>query len=450
MTRSTAQEFADFIAAHPKIERFDGFVFDLSGHARGKRYTRAAAQQVFAHGAQVSNSTFLMDVTGAVLDAGGRGFSDGDPDALAQVVPGTLCPIPWLEKPAAQFLLSMAADPPGLPNLDPRVIAGKALAALQRRGLRAVVAFEIEFYLMEARVGRDGTPLPPKGRRSAVRHDQHQVYGMDLLADFEPVIEDILAACEVQGLPVTVASTEYGLGQFEANLLHHDDALAAADQCLLLRRAVRGAAARHGLKATFMAKPYLDDAGNGMHVNLSLGHRNGGNVFYAKDGMSAVMRHAIGGLQAALAESVAIFAPNRNAYRRYGANLFVPVNRHWGIGNRSVAFRAILGSPAAQRIEHRFGAADANPYLALAAIIAGVLHGLDGALDPGPPMTGNASAALDPDLPFDFDAALGRMAAGDILANVMADYVGYYVDAKRRELAKLRRPIPPLEHRWYL
>lgn len=441
---SVRDEFQAFIATHPEVERFDGFVFDLAGHARGKRYTRETAANVFRNGTMISNSIFLMDVTGAVLNAVGKGFSDGDPDVAAHVVPGTLKLIPWAPRPTAQFMLMMDKDPIDLPNLDPRVIAGKTLDALGKRGLSATAAFEIEFYLIERRTGPDGLPKRPKGVK-----EQPQVYDLDLIADFEPVIEEILATAEAQDLPVTVASSEYGLGQFEANLLH-GDALSAADQCLLLRRLIKAVAARHNFQATFMPKPYLNDAGSGMHINISLQNAAGKNVFHAPDGPSDTMHHAIGGCQAALAESVAIFAPNRNAYRRYIANQFVPVNGHWGISNRSVAFRAMLGNEGAQRIEHRFASSDANPYLALAAVVSGILYGMDNKLDPGAPAQGNVCDYVDPDLPLDFDTALARADKAEILPQFMGDYITYYVDAKRRELQKLRRDIPPIEYRWYL
>lgn len=448
MTGEDDREFARFVAAHPGIERFDGFAFDLNGQARGKRYTRKAAGAVFRAGTQMANSNFLLDATGAVTDAGGHGISDGDPDGLARVVPGSLAVVPWAARPTAQFQLSMAPGQPGLRELDPRLILARALAGL---GFTAVVAFEIEFYLVRPRLSADGRPLPPKGPQSGVREERPQVYGMELLADFEAVIDDILAAAQLQGLPVTVASTEYGRGQFEANLRHEADALAACDACLLMRRLIRGVAARHGLRATFMAKPFIEDAGNGMHVNLSLLDGRGRNVFHAEGGPSATMRHAIAGALAALPESLAILAPNRNAFRRFVPGTFVPVTPSWGIANRSTALRAILGGPEAQRLEHRVASADANPYLVLATILAGVRHGIAAALEPPPPATGNAGLAADPDLPLRIDPALARLERAAILpATIDPAWLALYAETRRRELARLRRDIPPIEYRWYL
>lgn len=443
-------EFDRFIAAHPDIERFDGFAFDLNGMERGKRFSRGAARSVFAAGTQMPWSNFLLDASGAVTDAGGHGYSDGDPDGLAHVIPGSLRIVPWAQRPTAQFELGLArAGDPG-PELDPRQLLLRAASRLAARQLRAVSAFEIEFYLFRPRLDRDGRPMAPRGMSSGRREDNPQVYSMELLADFDPLIDDIMEAAMQQGLPLTVASTEYGRGQFEANLRHVDDPLRAAGECLLTRRLIRGVAARHGLRASFMAKPSLSDAGNGMHVNLSLLDSAGRNVFHAEDGPSLTMRHAIGGLLAALPESLAILAPNRNAFRRFVPGQFVPVTANWGIANRSVAVRAILGDAGSQRIEHRVASSDANPCLALAAILIAAVHGIEHRIEPGPPATGNAGRTADPELPLRIDRALEKLRDAPILAEVLGDWLPLYQEVKRTELARLRNEIPPREYRWYL
>lgn len=443
-------EFDAFLAAHPGVERFDGFAFDLNGIERGKRYTKAAARGVFRAGAQMTCSNFLLDASGAVTDAGGHGFSDGDPDGLAHVVPGSLRIAPWANRPTAQFQMMMAPAQDDGRDVDPRLLLSRAIERLAELDLTPVVAFEIEFYLIRPRLDRNGRPQPPKGLMSGRLEDSPQVYSLELLADFEPLIDDIMEAAARQGLPMTVASTEYGRGQFEANLRHGKDALFAADQCLLTRRLIRGVAARHGLRASFMAKPSLNDAGNGMHVNLSLLDAEGRNVFHGMGGPSPVMRYAIGGMLEALPESVAIFAPNRNAFRRFAPNQFVPVAANWGIANRSVAIRAMLGDQASQRLEHRFASSDANPYLTLAAILIAVRHGIEGKSDPGAPVEGNAGGVIDPRLPLRIDPALEKLKTATILSAVLGDYPLLYREAKLKELMRLRNEITPREYRWYL
>jgi glutamine synthetase len=152
-----------------------------------------------------------------------------------------------------------------------------------------------------------------------------------------------------------------------------------------------------------------------------------------------------------MAESMAIFSPNISAFRRYGPNIFVPQSGCWGYNNRSVAIRVPPGPDDARRLEHRVAGAEVNPYLAVAAILAGVHHGLTVRADPGPPVEGNAGTQFAPDLPQNFWAALETMAAGKILPEYFpGNYCALYIDAKRRELEKFLKIISPQELAWYL
>jgi glutamine synthetase len=265
-----------------------------------------------------------------------------------------------------------------------------------------------------------------------------------------------VSACEqaaaIQGIPASAASSELAPGQFEVNLRHTDDPLKAADQAALLRHLVSSVARTHGFEATFMAKPFLNSSGSGMHVHLSLDDEKGRNVFAHGDaGESPHLRHAIGGLQATMHEALAIFAPDLNAFRRYTPMCFAPVNRRWGVNNRSVAFRVPGGPAEACRIEIRPPAACANPYLVLAAILAGVHHGLVNKLDPGSPAAGNVSNEVDSTLPADFSHGLDVLSnAPNIRSYLGAEYVDIYVALKRSELKKFMRTISPLEYAWYV
>ena len=149
-------------------------------------------------------------------------------------------------------------------------------------------------------------------------------------------------------MPANIATAEFAPGQYEINLHHVDDAIAAADHAALLRHIIRSVAQRHGVEASFMPKPFLEQTGNGMHVHVSLLDKQGRNVFADESPLgSKTLKHAIGGLMATMTEAMAIYAPNVNAFRRFGPNLFVPVNRSWGANNRSVAFPIPTGLPTA-------------------------------------------------------------------------------------------------------
>ena len=443
---------ARLLAEHPDIGGLDAIFIDLCGIARGKRYPRSDMAKVIADGLQMPYTVYILDVTGESLDPCGYGFGDGDPDGTAIPVPGTLAPVPWAERPRAQVLMTMR-DNAGAPSMvDPRNVAAKALERLAARGLSPTVAFELEFHLLEPDAAPSAPPQPAAAPVGGRRDDAGQVYSISGLDDFEPFFAAVEEAATRQGIPASAATKEYSPGQFEINLHHNSDALVAADQCALLRYLIQRVAARQGMRASFMSKPFLDRTGNGMHLHLSLIDKSGRNVF--DDGSelgSESLRHAIGGLAATMPESMAIFAPNLNAFRRFGPNLFVPVTKSWGVNNRSLAFRIPTGPSAARRVEHRIAGADANPYLVLAAILAGIEHGLSEGLDPGPTWSGNATAEPDPDIPFNQPDALKRLAKASLLSQTIDPaYLELYAEAKRLELERFMADISPREYSWYL
>jgi len=440
------------LAENPDIQYLDAFFFDLCGHPRGKRYPRRDAVKVFQEGMFLPYPAYLLDVTGDCCDPGGQGFSDGDPDGTALPVRGTLSRMPWAEVPGAQVMLGMLT-PDGRPlPTDPRHVLCRVLERFAELGLTPVVAVELEFYLIDPERGPGGEPRPPLSPVSGQREAGNQPYSMDGLDAFAPVLRAMDESAGTMRLPASAASTEFAPGQFEINLRHVPDALLAADHGMLLRRLVKQVARRHGLDATFMSKPFPDNTGSGLHIHVSLQDGAGRNVFSADDAVeNAMLRHAIGGLAATLDEAMAIFAPNLNAFRRFRPDQFVPVNRSWTVNNRSGAFRIPAGSPATRRIEHRVAGAEANPYLVLAAILAGIHHGLQQRLDPGPPATGNAGHRVDVTLPLDWAQALGRLQAGAILGDYLgSEYLQLYCETKTGELAKFQRTISPQEYQWYL
>jgi glutamine synthetase len=275
---------------------------------------------------------------------------------------------------------------------------------------------------------------------------------VDDLDRFQAFLSSLSQAAEHQGVPVSATSKEYAPGQFEANLKHQSDARLAADHAVLLKQIVKAAARANGFDATFMAKPYPDRSGSGLHIHLSLLEENGRNTFDngTAEG-SERLRHAVGGLQAVMAESMALFAPSVNSYRRFQPDMFAPVNRHWGINNRSAGMRVPAGPGEARRVEHRVAGADANPYLALAAVLAGVHYGLENKLDPGAPAVGNVSRDPDLSLPFNIDDALKRLEQAAVLPSYLGkETLSLYGETKRIETQRVRRAIPAIEYEWYL
>jgi glutamine synthetase len=187
-------------------------------------------------------------------------------------------------------------------------------------------------------------------------------------------------------------------------------------------------------------------------VHLSLIDRSGRNVFDngTSEG-SELLRHAAGGLAALMPESMAFFAPNVNSYRRFAPDMFAPVNRRWGVNNRSAGIRIPIGPSAARRLEHRCAGADASPYLVMAAILAAVHHGLTKKLDPGPIAVGNVSREPDRELPFSLEDALKRLDAPSVLPGYFgAEAITLYRQTKAEELARFRKIITTEEYEWYL
>jgi len=448
----TDGELARFLKAHPEVTQVDAFLADMNGVPRGKRFPVHEAAKIWDSGVQLPFCLYFLDVTGEDLDPGGRSEARGDPDGNAWPVAGTLAPVPWAAEPTAQLLLTMP-DQKNQPCLvDPRQVLARLLARFAKRGLAPMVAVEMEFYLMDRKRGSEGQPLPPISPATGLPDRSRQLYSISGLDVYGAFIRDVAAAAKAQGIPASTAIVENSPGQFEINLNHTPDALAAADHGVLLKRVIREIAKRHDFEATFMAKPFLDQAGSGMHVHCSLLDDKGRNVF--DDGSevgSALLRQAVGGLAATMAEAMALFGPNLNSYRRYQPGSLVPMAPTWGANNRSVAFRIPLSGGKARRIEHRIAGADANPHLAVAGILAGMLHGIENELTPPAIAIGDVSQRRDPKLPFSLPAALDRLEAAKILPDYLGkDYLQLYVDAKRAELAKFQRRISAQEYEWYL
>ena len=200
--------------------------------------------------------------------------------------------------------------------------------------------------------------------------------------------------------------------------------------------------------ATFMAKPFIEHSANGLHVHLSLVDRDGANQLAADE---TLMGHAIAGLQATMAEGMLLFAPNANSYRRLRPWSYAPLAPSWGHNNRTVALRIPAGPPAARRIEHRVAGADANPYLVLAAVLAGVHHGLSRKLAPGPATQGNAYEQVEPSLPSRWDAAIDALATAAVLPEYLgAEFCRLYRVCREAERERFDDVITPTEYAWYL
>jgi glutamine synthetase len=448
------EEARAFLDAHPGVQFFEIVFTALSGVPRGKRLRRHELMAVYEQGRFLPGSVLVCDVTGRDVEETGLVWEDGDADRVARPAPGTLVRAPWLGDDTAQVITSMF-ELSGEPNdLDPRHVLTRVLERFAADGLTPVVACELEYYLVDPRRTADGglALAAPKGGHAPTLHG---VYGLRELEDFSGFLRELWATADVQGVPLEGAISEYAPGQLELTLRHGPDALRAADEAVMYKRLAKGVAARHGVEATFMAKPFADLAGSGLHLHVSVEDRDGANIFAAAAAEgSAALRHAVGGLKAALADGMAIFAPNANSYRRFRPNSYAPVAPTWGVNNRTVSLRVPAGPPPSRHIEHRVAGADANPYLALAALLAGVHHGLTQEIDPGPPVEGDgyaAAARSNERLPGHWFAAVDLFAASAVMSDYLgARFVDMFARVKRAEQDRFNEVVSPLDYDWYL
>jgi glutamine synthetase len=446
-------ELDDFLAAHPETRYLEALLTDINGILRGKRAARDDFYKLFGNGMNLCAATAILDSRGHTFDTVRYGVRDGDPDVKGVAVAGSLAPVPWVSLPTAQVLIEMQNFDGSLYPRDPRNVLRAALQPLRDMGLKPVMATELEFYLVE----HDGERFQPKMPRipgSEQPQPGLQYAMMEDLYEVDDFLSDLDAICIAQNIPAGAALSEFSPGQFEVNLHHVDDPVLACDHAVLLKRAVKAAASKNGMGATFMAKPFADTAGSGLHLHMSLLDASGANVFASssRDGaFSDALRHAVGGLGALMAESMAIFAPNGNSYRRHAPGNYVPASPSWGVNHRGVAMRVPLSAPANTRIEHRVAGADANPYLVVAAILAGVHHGLTQQIEPLPMTPEGAEIEYQVTVPVRWPQALDAFDAGGVLPNYLgADYCELFSQCRREEEGNYNAEIPTKDFEWYL
>lgn len=425
----------------------DLMLCDINGVIRGKRIQASAFEKALEQGISLPASVFALDITGQTVEETGMGLAQGDSDRVCRLLPHTLAPVPWHKIPSGQILMTME-DTDGSPFFaDPRHVLQQVLDRLKAKGLHPCVAVELEFYLVDQKEGADGLPQPPILPGTDERMHDTQVYSLDDLDSWEDFLIQVAEVCKLQHIPADNAVAEYAPGQFEINLTHQHDAVAACDQAILLKRAIKAIAIKQGMYATFMAKPYNGQAGSGMHIHVSLLDDDGNNVFA---GDHELLRQAIAGTLSMLPESMALFAPNANSFRRLQPHMFVPLHASWGFDNRTVAVRIPSGDPASTRLEHRVAGADANPYLVVAAILAAVDHGLSEQLHPPAPIQGDANKLDLPLLPYRWQNALDRFAQSHRLSQYLGkEFHRAYLINKRFELAEFDQHVTPLEYQWY-
>ena len=439
----------NWLRKHPQVRTIRVAAADLNGQPRGKRVPVRFADAVVENGTRFPMSVLNLDIWGEDIEDSPLVFESGDADGILKPTERGFMPMPWLDAPTALLPIWMFRENGKPYDGDPRHALARIIGRYKARGLTPVCAMELEFFLIDDSGKKLQVPLSP---RSGKRRKAAEIMSIRALDAFDTFFTDLYDACEAMDIPADTAISESGLGQFEINLMHTDDALRAADDAWLFKMLVKGLARRHGFAASFMAKPYADYSGNGLHTHFSVIDADGANVFDngGHDG-SDVLKQAVAGCLAAMHDSTLIFAPHANSYDRLVPEAHAPNAICWAYENRTSSIRIPSGNPRARRIEHRVAGGDVNPYLLLAAILGAALTGIEDGLTPPAPITGNAYALDLPLLPDTWEEAIGIFETSEIMARIFpAEMIRNLVMTKRQELHYMEDLTPEEKVELYL
>lgn len=442
MDRSAATTLA---AKAPRT--FYAAICDMNGILRGKRLPGNRLDATLRDGTRMPMSSIGVDIWGTDVIGTHLTLEQGDLDGICLPTGRALCDLGWSTHGDQPLLhLWMSKEDGTLYYADARHMLAEVLRRYAELDLHPVVATEIEFYLLD-----EGATVSGQGMHDPLPHAFDSIYSIDELAGAAALLDEIHALATACDIPVEAATAEGAPRQFEFNLVHQADALKAADDAVLFRQIIRNVARRHGYLTSFMAKPFREHAGSGLHVHFSIIDGEGRNIF--DDGSprgTDALRHAVGGLIDSMAEMTLAFAPHLNSYRRLCPGGMAPTKIAWGYENRTSALRIPAGAPVARRIEHRVAGADVNPYVVLAAILGGALDGLQRKAPPPEPVTGNSHEADLSDLAGSWHEALGMFAASDRVRRILhPEFVEAFVACKQQEQAVFADRVTDFEIQTY-
>ena len=446
-----------YLEAHPEMHSLEVLTPDMNGILRAKRIPRSEVETFFTTGIHGPASAPILNTLGDSCRPLGLGTVDGDPDRWMRPASGTLAPIPWLKSATHQALAYWSDDDRTVLERDCRTVLKRAIKPLAELGLKVKVATELEFYLLADPTGPAPRPRLGKIPGTTLSQTGIQYCNPDDMTEFDGFLEAVRLACEAQGIPATTAIMEFAPGQFEVNVHHVDDVEQACDHAVLLKRLIKGVAASQSMGATFMAKPFPEETGNGLHIHISLYDEDGNNIFAdpessRKPPIGDRMRHAVGGLADTMADCQAIFAPNANSYRRLQPGVVAPLSPNWGYNHRSVSMRVPVSDARNLRIEHRVAGADSNPYLVMACVLAGIHHGITNRIEPGPFIEeGTIIEHEEITLPRNWPQALDVFAASKVMPGYLGEeYCRIFEAVRRDEYEQFNAVISNVDYEWYL
>jgi len=438
-------EIDAYLAAHGVPNVLDVLIPDANGILRGKQLPGSYLNKLADKGVNMPLSLLFGDVRGATPAPILQPPMTGDPDRKYVPAAGTLKPVPWANVPTAQIFLRPTEKNGAALSIDPRCVLERVLDRFSERGLSPVVALEGEFYLFDP---THSPPRPVPNKNRWPQFEGPQVYALEPLRDVQSYLDRVRETADQQNIPLTAIVCEYGDSQFEMNLDHSSDVVGACDAYLALKHLIRCVSLADGKLASFMAKPLTHAGGSGCHLHVSLLDEQGENAFASDE---KKMLHALGGLMATMGEGLAPCAPFANSYRRFQNTGWSPNAANWGYNHRLVSLRIPLSGDKDKRIEHRIAGADVNPFLLVAVVLAGILHGLDKQLDPGPAAEEGQKQPEGNKLPTRWREALVAFEASAVFKEAFGEaFVEMYTRAKYSEEEDFHCEVPDRDWGWCL
>ena len=443
----TTAEQARAIVEERELDHVKVGVFDMDGVLRGKYMAREKFLSALENGFGFCDVVLGWDSYDQLYDnVTVTGWHTGYPDAAVRVLPETCREIPW-EDGMLFFLGEFTGEHE---SVCPRAVLRRTLEKAEAMGFDTLAGFEYEFFVFEEtphsvreKHYRDLTPMQPGFFGYSVLRNTVE-------SDF---YRDLLDGCQDMDMALEGLHEETGPGCLEAAITV-DAGLNAADKAALFKTFAKIMAQKTGMMATFMAKWSPDWPGQSGHIHMSLKGKDGGAAFVGGDGaMSETMRHFVGGQQKLMPEMLAMVASTVNSYTRLIPGFWAPTDASWGIDNRTCAIRVIPGSAKSQRVEYRVAAADANPYLALAAALGAGLWGIENGIEPDPAVDGNAYDKKFPkrlNLPATLFEAAGRLRASKPARTLFGDaFVEHFAASREWEEREFRKHISDWERERY-
>tara|TARA_Y100000022_G_scaffold22152_1_gene16779 strand:+ start:346 stop:1743 length:1398 start_codon:yes stop_codon:yes gene_type:complete len=454
---SLLNEPKSFLKKHPEIKSFDIVMHDCNAIGRGKIIRRNELLKLYESGRQFPLSLLGMDITGEDVPDTGLILEQGDGDIKAWPIAKSLNVIHKSNPPRGELFMTMSDIDGNRLNIDPRNVLETKINSFKKNGIKLCGAFELEFFLVANELDQYGKLQPAKSIIGKKRsHRKTDVYSVDNLHGMLPLINDIYDATNAAGIEAETIISEYAPGQYELTLKHQNDLLKAADDIIRLKRIIRSQSRAHGVTACFMAKPMEGASGSGMHFHVSMYDKKNKNIFSekSKNNLNPKLLNALGGLTKTMGESMLVFAPNANSWRRLVLGSYAPVTPNWGLDNRSVAFRIPSSSSMNRRIEHRVSGVDANPYLVALTVISAIDYGIKNKLKAPNQTKGNAyeqkSKSIN-NMPHDWSSSILAAKKSKFLIDTLGpDLHRAFIAIKEMEYQKVASTVSELDIDLYL